>query len=151
MDDRVSAQSHGLEPGPPVGTDPTAEEKFYLDWGLETVKSNISRLNELLRNLVTLSVSLLAGSVVFYGDAMTTPFFKGMTTAALIAAAIVSVLGSIPEQYKIDLSDPNQIKAAKAQTLAKKKIWYQASAILLLAGLCFAALGMGFKYVSSNV
>lgn len=135
---------------PPVGGEPTPEEKFYLDWGLETVKANISRLSELQKNLVTASIALLGGSIVFYGETMTTPFFKWLTTAALIAAAIVSILGAIPEQYGLDLSDPYQIQAAKAAVLETKRKWYQASATLLLAGLCFAALGMAVRYLAHN-
>jgi hypothetical protein len=102
-----------LEPLPPLGTDFTPEEKFYLDWGLDTIKSNISRLNDIQKTMATLSVSLLGGSLVFYGDAITTPVFKTLATIVLIFAALVSILGSMPSKYYLALDNPAQINTSK--------------------------------------
>lgn len=142
--EKAEEPSPAEEP-PPMGADPTDEEKFYLDWGRETLKGNITRINDLQKSLVTLSVSFLGGSIVFYSDAATTPIFKVLVTAVLLAGAIVAFLGSVPVQYKLDLDDPGQIRQVKARTLETKKRWYIASAIFLVAGLGLAALGLAAK------
>src|SRR5438067_10427557 len=79
------------EARPSAATEPSESDKFYLDWARETVKTNIARLNELQRTLVVLNISLLGGSLLFYGEANTTPFFKFLVTGTLITAAIVAV------------------------------------------------------------
>lgn len=135
---------------PPIGKPPSEEDTFYLEWGQETFKSSISRLNELQTNLVTLSISLLGGSLVFYTDTFSIPVFKILTIATLLAGAIVSILGSIPEEANLDLRIPSEIRNYKEVTFRIKKHWYYWSVSLIYAGLTLAFLGFIFKLVLSK-
>jgi hypothetical protein len=130
---------------PPVGGEPT-EEKFYLEWGLETFKNNVTRLNDLQKNLVTLSVSLLAGTLIFYNDTYSVPVFKILASITLLVGAIVSVLGSMPHESRVELRSPRQIKILKEKTFSIKKRWYYASICLIYGGLVFALLGFMMKW-----
>jgi hypothetical protein len=143
---RVAGPAIGDMNLPPVGGEPTSEEKFYLEWGLETFKNNVTRLNELQKNLVTLSVSLLAGTLIFYNDTFSTPIFKILTSITLLTGVIVAVLGSIPHESRIDLRSPRQIRNLKEKTFAIKKRWYYASICLIYGGLVFAFLGFMVKW-----
>ena len=142
---RAAAAAERDDPDFPIGEAPSEEDAFYLDWGQETFKANISRLNELQKNLATLSVSLLGGSLIFYADANIAPVYKVLVSLTLLAAAIVCLLGSLPERGAIDLTSPAQIKRFKARSLVTKNRWYVASFCLILCGLTVALVGVASK------
>ncbi len=60
----------------PEGSRPSEEEEFYVAWGRETLKSNLVFANEVLRQLVTLSATLLGGSIAFLDASLIDVLFK---------------------------------------------------------------------------
>jgi hypothetical protein len=129
------------------GTEPTEEEKFYMLWGLESLKNNISILNKILRQLVTLDTALLGGSIAFLNDDIINYSFKIWVVFLFFLSLIIAFIGNLPYESRVDLRKPQRIKEHKEKTFKHKRRYLWGSAIVLALGLGIAFAGMvALKY-----
>jgi hypothetical protein len=136
--------SNGHQPAgeaPPVGRAPTREGLFYVEWGAETLKRNLTLANEVLRSLLTLSATMLGGSIAFL-DKVAAPPFPAIAAAVFLLALGASLLGVLPYEGKADLRIPKQIERHKRAAFDKKLGLLKAAGGLLVIGFLLALVGM---------
>jgi hypothetical protein len=133
--------------GSPVleATTPSEEEKFYIEWGRETIKNNLIFANEVLRELVTLNSALLGGSIAFLDDTMLDPTLKPIVVALFLLSLIVSFLGIMPYESFVDLRVPDQIQQHKRRALRWKRrfLWTAGGLIALSFTVAITGLKIG--------
>ena len=120
----------------------TEEEKFYMEWGKETLKTNIERANNVLQQFLTLNTALLGGSVVFLSQEILGKMFHGISIACLFIGLVLAFLGIIPYESKVQLNIPADIKNHKEKALKDKRCFLWATAIATGSGLLIAAIGV---------
>lgn len=125
-----------------LGQAPSEEQEFYVEWGYETIKNNLKFLNEVLRQLVTLSAALLGGSIAFYDPNMIGKGFKNAVVALYLFALIASFLGVLPYEGEINPQNPNSVKRHKEAARRYKRALLFVAEILLILGFLVALTGM---------
>jgi hypothetical protein len=127
---------------PIQATSPSEEEEFYVAWGRETLKYNITFTNEVLRQLVTLNSTLLGGSIIFISDDFMNPAFKNFAIIFFFIALIFSFIGVMPYRGFVDLRIPEEIKKHKASTLRWKGYFLWTSGGCTALGFIAAVIGI---------
>ncbi len=114
MDDVIDAQS------------PSEEEKFFKKWGWETLKENITVLNDVLKLLLTISTAILAAYLGFYDkirivDVIVPEHFIKLTIVFLLINSLIwAIVGIFPFPAKVNLNMPQEVKSYK-QKRGKRK------------------------------
>ncbi len=121
---------------------PSEEDHFYLTWGRETLKNNLAFTNEVLRQLVTLNVSLLGGSIAFLDEKLIDPNFKKVVIILFFLSLVVSFIGMMPYQSTVDLRIPAKIKENRAKAFKWKRRCLWIAGGLLGAAFVTALLGL---------
>lgn len=112
------------------GQQPSEEEMFYVTWGQETVKSNISLCNEILKQLVTISSALLGVSII-YEQIVTSETLRFFILLIFFISLIVAFIGLLPYENKVRLDTPGDIKEHKRKSLKHKRkfLWVSATTV----------------------
>jgi hypothetical protein len=133
-----------LAPEPPAieGEPPTEEEEFYVQWGFETIKNNLKFLNEVLRQLVTLSATLLGGSIAFLDTSMIDARYKNAAVAFFFLSLLSSFLGILPYRGEINPLNPNSVKRHKEAAYKSKRFYLLLTELLLALGFLITVIGM---------
>src|SRR4051812_41938515 len=84
-----------------VGGKPTGDDLFYIDFGGELVKRALPFVNEVLRQMVTLSSALAGGSAAFLGETMIGPGYKSAAVFCFVAALAFAFAGVLPYRDEI--------------------------------------------------
>jgi hypothetical protein len=137
----MSNGHQAADEAPPVGRAPTREGLFYVEWGAETLKRNLTLANEVLRSLLTLSATMLGGSIAFLDKVATRPF-PGIAAVLFLLALIASLLGVLPYEGEVDLRIPKQIEQHKRAAFEKKVLLLKTAGGLLALGFIAALVGM---------
>lgn len=115
------------------GRAPTEEEEFYSAWSWQHVRESYTYLDQVLRQILTLVMALMGGSVVFLDKAALSPWGKWTSMGWLLAAFILCLLGILPVTKKFPAGQVDtfreEIEAAK---LRKARLAWA-------AGTCIAA------------
>ncbi|MCB1936297.1 MAG: hypothetical protein KDF59_10185 [Nitrosomonas sp.] len=119
---------------------PTEEELFYLEWGKETVKSNINIATDVLKQFIAINVVLLGGGAAFLEGSDISVLSRSVILISFLLGLIVSIIGVVPKESKVDFRVPKQIKAHKSKALMKKRCFLYLSAAFTVFGLLMAAL-----------
>ena len=117
-------------------------EIFYMRLGEEIVNRNIQTLNEVLRQLLTLSVGLAGGGAVFLSDDLCS---KGLKIAAVIMfglAMIASFVGVMPYREDVPMSMPCEIKASFERAIGWKDGFIYGAAVFIFLGFALALVGI---------
>ncbi len=97
----------------PVGTEPSPYDRFYIEWGEATIKENLSVCLDVLKALLTLSLSL-EGATAFLGkEAGISPTIRSALLFIFFAAAFCAFMGVVPTTSVVDLRQPEEIAAHK--------------------------------------
>lgn len=129
---------------------PTEDDLFFLEWGKETLKKNISTVNDILQRMVTLNCALLGGTIAFYDEKIMPTAAKFWVELFFLAALVPAFLGMLPKEERVDLKCPSDIKAAKKHILDSKVIllWFSGIATLVAFCICLVViLGKIFNVV----
>ncbi len=114
------------------GQELSNEDRFYLNWAMDTVKLNISLANDILKQLITLSTALLGISLIFE-SIVSSEGLKIIVLFSFFFCLIVSLLGLLPYEREVDISSPSDIKEHKINALKHKRMYlWIASGFLLL-------------------
>lgn len=124
----------------------TEEEEFYLQWGLETLRANVDLVNDILKQLLTLSAALIGSGVFFLTKDIVPNNFIAPILILFVISLILSLLGLLPYVADIDINSPSGIKQYKNQVFKSKLIFVRFSAALLIIGLIASGLGVIIKY-----
>lgn len=128
---------------------PTEDDKFYVSWGRESLKNNLTHANEVLRQLVTLNSALLGGSIAFVDPTIIAIPFKVGVIIAFFVSLILSFLGIMPYEGAPDLRKPKDIKQHKEDALKSKRCYLWSSGLLLGVGFGFALAGILVKLIQN--
>lgn len=123
-------------------TAPSEEEEFYITWGRETLKNNLTFANEVLRQLVTINASLLGGSIILLSSNLIDSIFKAFAILFFFVALIFSFIGMMPYEGSVDLRKPDEIRDHKTSALNRKRFFLWSSGILTALGFLFALIGI---------
>ncbi len=117
-------------------------DRFLIEWAEESVKRNLPFANDVLRLLVTLTTSLLAGSVALLKDRV--PNWSFASVALFFFLALAGALSGVMPYEGMDLvlSDPDQIYEHKRAALRWKLRRLRWSRAFLLAGFAAAVGGL---------
>ena len=113
----------------PVGEKPTDEDRFYLQWGRETIKNNIALVNDILKHLTTLNTALIGGSIVFIDQGVMHQGAKVAVIVIFFVALFISFLGLLPYQSNFSPKNISAIKNHKRKALTYKCRVLNSSAI----------------------
>jgi len=103
------------------GEKPLAEDVFYKKWGEETLKENISTLNDAFKLFITLNTTLLSVYLGFYEKITISPIWLKIAPVSLvIISLIVSIIGIYPAAVKVNLDVPQEIKVYKLKRARHK-------------------------------
>ena len=118
-----------------------ADAAFYHEMGEELYKKTIPFLNDVLSKLLTISVSLSAGTVFFLGD-RTYP--QGMRLVAIIMFMLAfgsALIGMIPYRASISYCCPNEVKKTVDDAIWWKDALIWATCIFIVLGVVSATAG----------
>ena len=115
------------------GQQPSTEDEFYLKWGYETVKNNIKFSNEILKQIITLSTTLLAASIIFEYIIPYT-WVKILVLLSFFISLVTAFVGVLPFERSVDLNSPSDIKRHKRAALKHKRWYLWISAGMLIIG-----------------
>ncbi len=115
---------------PIKATAPSEDDEFYISWGRETLKNNINFLNEVLRQLVSLNVALLGGSIIFLDNRFVDDTFKVIVILAFLFSLMFSFAGIMPYGRSVDLRVAEDIRKHKRFVFILKLYFTQTAGIL---------------------
>ncbi|HWY12615.1 MAG TPA: hypothetical protein VN026_14880 [Bacteroidia bacterium] len=118
------------------GRQPSEDDNFYVTWGRETIKNNITLANDILKQLVAISSALL-GVTIIYEKVVSNEILKVCVLLSFLLALVISFLGVLPYEAKVQLNVPSDIKEHKRKALVHKLRLLWISAISLMVGFSF--------------
>ena len=130
-----------------VGEPLDEEDIFYLEWGQESVRSNLQHARDTLKQLLTLNAGLMGGGVVFLEEARIGRA-QGFVLSAFFIALVLAFVGVLPYEGKVNLDSPTSIRDHKRRALAHKRAFIWASGLIMLIG--FATAGAALAGHSGN-
>lgn len=121
-----------------IGSKPSSEELFLLEWGKESLKNNIKLVNDLLSRFTTINIAFAGGAVI--QNLIQDPIYKISAIIIFLLGFGVALIGIYPYESEIDLSDPQEIKSYMFNALKYKKRFLFSSVILTVIGLTWAIM-----------
>ena len=126
---------------PPRGKQPSEEDEFYFQWGMESQKNNIVLANDILKQFITLNSTLLGGSVVFIDSAVMSPSAKNIVIIFFFLGLAAAFFGVLPYERKVLRASPTEVEKYKASALKKKRSFLWLAALFMAIGFLVAILG----------
>jgi hypothetical protein len=123
----------------------TDEENFLCALGEELAKRELPFLNDVLRQLLTLSVSLLGGGIFFLSADNCQPGLRLFAMIMFFLSLLLAFIGMLPASEKINLSIPESIKDAVQRLSSWKTGFVKGAGVFLILGLGAAFLGVLLK------
>ena len=120
----------------------TAEEEFFVGLGESIFKGTIPYLNDVLKQLLTVSIALSGGTLMFLSDPQCS---KGMKLAAAVlfgAAIICAFVGVLPYRDWVRLDVAAEIKDNVNRAIWWKYGWFCGTITFILLGLAVAFAGV---------
>jgi len=125
-----------------LGKWPDPEDVFFFELGEEIFKRNIPFLNEILKQLVTMSIALSGGSLMFLDKSVCDPTLKLAASVMFFVALISSFVGVLPYRDSVRRSDPDAIKENVKKATEWKNGFVWAASIFIGLGLILAFFGV---------
>lgn len=135
----------GVNEKRPVSQYASPHEIFYFRLGEELYKRNIPFLNDVLRQLLTTSVSLMGGGIVFLSDALCNKGCKVAAITMFLLATLSALGGVLPYRDDLPLSMPYAIKAGVERAIWWKDGFVYTASIFIVLGLGLAFAGVLLK------
>lgn len=128
------------------GERPSEEELFYKRWGWETLKENISILNDVLKLFITLDAAILSAYLGFYSKITLPPWIKIILFTLLIISLCSSIVGTYPVSMKVNLNKPQEIKSYKSKRVKFKGFCLAVASGALILGFVAFLIAMLLVY-----
>ncbi|GAB3858804.1 hypothetical protein [Hymenobacter negativus] len=111
------------------------EEEFYVEWMAESIKDNLAVINDITRQILTISSALL-GLSVFYDKVLENAEGVKLLVILFFAASVIQCfLGLLPNSQVIDMADIEVFKEHKRMAYKTRYRLLMSAALCLLAGL----------------
>jgi hypothetical protein len=130
------------EAGVVVGRAPSPDEVLYTEIGADMVKRVLPFVNEVLRQLVTLSATLAGGSAAFLSDALVGPWLKVPAVVCFLLALVAAFAGMLPYNAAVAWTQPHDVKRTVDRALAWKGGCLRVAAAAIVAGLVAVVAGL---------
>ena len=115
---------------------PNERDKFYLNWGLEIIKNQFNLSNELLKQQISLCITLLGVSIIFDKLFENDPKMKFIVVLIFFISLLSAFIGLMPfEREHLWLDSPDDIECFQKDALKFKKRWYLISGLFIIIGL----------------
>jgi len=123
------------------GVPPSKEDLFFMEWGRETLKENISTLNEIFRRFITLDTLLLSAYLGLYESVLRNHYlsWQAILPALLIIISLIfAIIGIYPFAKSVNLAAPQEISRYKeSRQTVKSRCLAIASGALVLGFIVF--------------
>ena len=130
------------------GTKPSEEDAFYITWGLETIKRNITLCNDIMKQLITINCALLGVTIIF-DQILTNNILKILVLLSFFFSLIISFLGLLPYNNKVNIKIPEDIKSHKKNALKHKQRFLRASAFTITIGFGMIIGELIFRFLKN--
>lgn len=130
---------------PPLKGSATASnegDKFYRQWGYETIKTNITTVNEVFKVLITINAALLGGGAAFLHESSVSQEYRISILLAFFLSLIMAFVGIYPKTSRVDVRVPSEIKSHKISALNKKRLFLKISLAATLFGLFISMISV---------
>jgi len=118
------------------------ESLFYASLGDEQLKRKIPFLNEVLRQLLTLSAAMMGGSIALWNDLRINHGMKIAATACFMGSLIVSLVGILPLYKQFRRQWVNEIRDAFSIASTWKSLFIWIAALFLVCGFLAILFGL---------
>jgi hypothetical protein len=127
---------------PQIGEDLTEDDLFWRRWAIDSRKANLQLANDVLRQMVTLSATILGAGVVFLTKDVIPERFIVPVLLAFLFSLGFSFWGILPYFGMPDITSPDEIKKHKLAALKHKLDCMRAGALFFVGALLGAVLGV---------
>lgn len=127
---------------PLIGTAPTGDDLDQTQWAQEAIRTGGAALQDSLRQLVTLTTALLAGSAAFFGQLSAPRPFKVFGVSLLLAALATAFVGTLPREVSVCPYLPDEIRAVRSKATARRLRLLKASGCCLIGAFLALLLGL---------
>lgn len=121
---------------------PDATDAFYCDIGNQLIRNRIPFMNEVLRQLLTLSVAMLGGSTFFLGPAVCHPGLRIAAMSMFLLSLLCALFGVLPFRATIRLHVVHEIRETIESIILSKDRFVWASSIFLVLGFAASVFGV---------
>lgn len=119
---------------PIVGEMPSQDDLNLHENAAERIKNRISSLQKLLYGIITISMALIAATVLF--DTLTeSKKLKLVTILFFLFSILISGIGCIPYESKVISSSPESIESHKLRVIKYKSCFFYFALSALLIGM----------------
>ena len=124
----------------PAGTCPTLEETSLRRWADEIERDSPKLMLDTLKQLVTLDLALVAGSVAFFQNL--TPFPRVFMLVMLALSLLIALYGLMPIRFlgSVYVYDDIRQNREYMQSHRERLVWN--SAVCLALAVAFACIGV---------
>jgi len=130
-----------VELGEPV----SANDKFFLAWGLESLKGSVPALNDSLQKIVVLDTALIGGGLVGVKEGVLLHWWALVTLLILVVSLVAALYGAFPRGRNVNLLDPDDIKNNEYEAINRKYCALRIAFIALAVGLFIAVVSLAFR------
>src|ERR1043165_2349730 len=123
------------------GEFPDPMDVFYTEVGNDIFKRNVPFLNEVLRQLLTLSVRLMGGSLFFLSEATCDQRYKFVAICFFFFAMLAAFIGVLPFRDSVRIGDPAHIRASIKKAITWKDGFVWTASIFLILGFFVMLIG----------
>lgn len=120
----------------------SAEDEFFIGVGEDIFKKTIPFLNDVLRQLLTASIALSGGTLMFLTDPACNKGLKLAAACAFFLAIICAFVGVLPYRDSFRPDAPNEIKLHVRAVTWWKYGWICGAVVFKAFGLVLAFVGV---------
>lgn len=121
---------------------PSEEELFYLAWGRETLKSNISTASTVLCQFITINVALLGGGAAYLNTTTIPSWVRIIILLSFLFGLVLAIFGVLPTSTEVNSYVPEEIKIHKSAALKSKRLFLRWAAGCTVLGLLVSAVAV---------
>ncbi|MGY2987221.1 hypothetical protein [Bradyrhizobium sp. USDA 4508] len=92
------------------GRPPPADPKFYIQWGQENTKAFVQNANAALGQLLTVSTTLLGGTIAFWNYFPIDPKYRFVALSAALFTVLLCLFSAMPRKTSFDLTSATDIR-----------------------------------------
>jgi hypothetical protein len=116
-----------------IGRKPSDDDEFYVQWGRESLKNNITLANDILKQLISISSAIL-GLTIIFEKIVVTELLRTLSLLSIFISLIIAFVGLLPYESKVQPYSPKDISDHKKKALKHKRSYLWVSAAFLNIG-----------------
>lgn len=117
------------------------EEKFWLEYGLASLKAVVPALNDTLSKLLVVDTAVIGGGLTLIDKAWMPTVCKILMLACAWTSLSFALYGLVPRGRTINLLDPTEIRDVEREVIDRKSKYLERAALLLVCGFIVGIFG----------